>query len=584
MFNKFIQAVCLLFLLQMGGVFAQGINAQSFEEGLNYYKNSEYEKAASVFKQLETPRARLFTGKSLFSMGKYLEARSYLSGIPGNADRNILYESEYTLGLIHFQLKNYGEALNLFYRLSSRMPRTSMVRESRTLYDQILDYLTLGQRKQAFQVADSVQVKYDLIRAAFGKVKFSTANFLLSELKNTVPSHLLEPYDMERLESMASDSLNYAMQIAFGNPLSAPDGITYNIGAALPRFQGDRPEFEASRNLYFGYLMAAERFNSENPGKNAYIRHQSTGSEMDSAGYALTRFAWNYEADAVLGPLFSESASNMSDLAEQYQVPLLAPLANSDSLNTDNPYFFQVNPNFSSHGRKMAEFAIHELGMDTLAVLAERNSLGASSAFAFRKQVEQLGGEVVYFFLENLEAEGYDISEYTKHFTTDSVLVDSLNYQRVDGIYAPFTGQAASTLINLLLVDMEGLNNTVPILGSQEWGVNQIAEDYLEERTIYFSESFYQDVESRRLEDFRARFKERFGMEPNRFSMIGYDTANFLLETLQRVENPALLKNALKEQPMYNGLIGNIHFDGHHVNQEVKIFKISDQGIEPAKY
>lgn len=69
-------------------------------------------------------------------------------------------------------------------------------------------------------------------------------------------------------------------------------------------------------------------------------------------------------------------------------------------------------------------------------------------------------------------------------------------------------------------------------------------------------------------------------MEPNRFAMIGYDVATYLLETLNRIGNPELLKNALKEQPLYEGLISNISFQGTHINQEVKIFRITDKGVQ----
>jgi hypothetical protein len=80
---------------------------------------------------------------------------------------------------------------------------------------------------------------------------------------------------------------------------------------------------------------------------------------------------------------------------------------------------------------------------------------------------------------------------------------------------------------------------------------------------------------------FNKEFKQRFNIEPNRFAMIGYDAASYVLQTLDRVANPELLKNALKRQPEYHGLISNIDFKGSHINQEAKVFKISKEGIQP---
>jgi ABC-type branched-subunit amino acid transport system substrate-binding protein len=261
---------------------------------------------------------------------------------------------------------------------------------------------------------------------------------------------------------------------------------------------------------------------------------------------------------------------------------LVAPLANSDSLNIDNPYVFQANPTFVSHGRKMAEYAVQNLQMDTLAVLAEKNSLGEASAFAFRDRAERLGAKVTYFFVEDLKSKGFDLTEYTKFFTTDSAKIDSLgNYHYLDGIYAPFTGQAASTLAELLLVDMEAKGSNIPVMGSQEWGNFEIPEIQLENQPIYFSESYYMDQKSKRVERFKKMFTQRFDTEPNRFAMIGYDVASYVLETLERVENPSYLKEALKNQPMYEGIISNINFKGSHINQEVKIFELSENGVRP---
>src|SRR5699024_855481 len=114
------------------------------------------------------------------------------------------------------------------------------------------------------------------------------------------------------------------------------------------------------------------------------------------------------------------------------------------------------------------------------------------------------------------------------------------------------------------------------------WGNAQIPEQRLQNRQLYFSESYYINQKSRRAEQFKQRYKERFDMEPNRFAMIGYDIASYVLQTLDRIANPALLKDALKNQPMYEGIINNINFDGTHINQEVKVFEITEDGIRPA--
>lgn len=559
------------------------INAQSFEEGLALYEEGQYAKAVSVFNNIDSPEAILFTGKSYFSMGQYLKAKGFTDRVSNSAPKEIYLEALYTSALSNFQLGQFDKALSKLLVFEGESVKTQLVTDALQFYDDLLNYLTLNQRKEVYQSVTSPKIKYDLIKTALGKVNYSTARLLINEYKETGLTDTLSA-DIDQLEAVVSDSLNYAMQIAFGRQLEAPQGMIYNIGAALPEYNtGDR-NFEISQGLYFGYLLAAEEYNQEHNNKKAFIRYKNTGADTDSSEYVMTDFSWNYNVDAVLGPLFSEPAGEMSRLAEMYQIPMLAPLANSDTLNVDNPYLFQANPTFGSHGKKMARFAVNRLNMDTLAVLAEKNSLGEASAYAFREEAEKNGAKVVHFFVEDLEAEGYEIAEYTKYLTADSLKVDSLDsYHHVDAVYAPFTGQAAPTLMDLLLIDLEATNSDVAVLGSQEWGATPIPEDRLGDRTIYFSESYYINSKSDKVEQFRENYSNRFGIEANRFAMIGYDAASYLLQTLDKIKNPALLKNALSRQPLYEGLISNIRFNGTHVNQEVKIFSLSaENGIQPA--
>ncbi|PAU93825.1 hypothetical protein CK503_09120 [Aliifodinibius salipaludis] len=556
------------------------VHAQSIDEGIEYYQQGDFEQALQIFNDIDTPQGRLFSGKSYYSLGQYLTAKTYLNQVSQEAEDEIYLEAEYTTALVDFQLGLYGDALNRLYELKDQSVKTQLVTNGRQLYNEILGYLTLDQRKSAFQQAKDPEIKYDLIEAAIGSVPLEDARTLYAQL---VQSKIdTTSANMRELSETLSDSVNYATERRYGNQVKAPEGIVYDIGAALPSHSDSGSEFEVARGLHFGYVLAAEEFNQQQANKKAFIRHQNTAANMDSAGHAMTNLAWNYHADVVLGPLFSEPARKMAGLAEQYQIPLIAPLANSDTLNVDNPFVYQANPTFASHGRKMAEYAVQNMKMDTLAVFAEKNSLGEASAFAFRDKAEKLGAKVVHFFVEDLESEGYDLTDYTKFFTTDSAKIDKMkNHHQLDGIYAPFTGQAASTLAELLLVDMEAMGSDIPILGSQEWGNFNIPEIQLENQPVYFSESYYIDEKSERVEQFRKTFKKRFDTEPNRFAMIGYDVASYVLKTLNRIENSAYLKNALKTQPMYKGIISNINFKGSHINQEVKIFEISENGIRP---
>jgi hypothetical protein len=142
-------------------------------------------------------------------------------------------------------------------------------------------------------------------------------------------------------------------------------------------------------------------------------------------------------------------------------------------------------------------------------------------------------------------------------------------------VYAPFTGNIAETLISSLLTNLEAIDIDMTILGSEEWEMVDLQNRNLPDTEIYYTKTFEIDPGNTDIEDFESEFRIRFNMDPNRFAFIGYDAANVVLQTLKRVQNPAYLKEGLKKFNNYRGLITNVSFRNTHINQEVKIKRIS---------
>lgn len=555
---------------------APDLRGQDFERALDLYQQQQYGEAAEIFRTVPTARGRLFAGKSWFAMGAYVKATEMLSRVD-TAAGDIRREAQYTAGLAELQLGDFAGALEKFRSLRGERQATGLSSVAAQSYEELLGYLTVEQRQRAFRDTEVPGIRFDLIRSAMGRVSYPAALRLVESYRRSLPGDSTGGR-LGELRQMTADSVTYANRTSGTPPLRAPEGLIYDIGAALPVFNPGEGAFPVSQGLYYGYLMAVEEFNSNNPRVKAVLRHRNTGDGTDSAAVAMTDFAWNLNTAAVLGPLYSDAAAGMAPLAEEYGITMLAPLANSDSLNFDNPHVYQANPTFASHGRAMARFARRQLQLDTLAVLVERGTSGESSAFSFRDEFERMGGKVSYFFSADLQSEGYEISDYTRYFTADSALIDSLNFRPVEAVYAPFTGQASRTLMELLLIDLNAMNPSIPVLGSPEWGTGGVPAERLNGRSVYFTESWRAGRDSAAAARFSREYSERFGLEPNRFAMIGYDAAGFLLEALGAVQNPALLKNALKHRPAHRGTAGTIRFGGTHVNQHLFIMRLEPGG------
>ncbi len=566
----FMKTHLLSFLLVL--IFSFVTMGQSIQDGKTLFQNGDYECAIRVFNSLDDIEAQLFTAKSHFALGNYYKARNAVKKVLESNSTEFAPEAKFTEALILFQLDDFAGSLESLNDLKNNHRNSFFYSRGLSLYDQQISYLSLDQIKGVFQQTNNAEVLLDVISGALGRINRSKALSLLNTYKSIYSDESISSSDeLIRIEEVLSDSLMYSSKYPFKKYSYAPNGMSYHIGVALPSFDMNSQNYEIPQHLYFGIQMAVEEFNADQPNKKAFIHFAKTNNDSENAEDVLNQLVWERDVDAVIGPLFSEVASSFSDLAEAYEVPVLTPLANSDTLNLANNYFFQANPTFAVQGKKMAQYAVNNLGLDTLAVLADSRSLGAASALAFRHEAERLGAFIQHFFLEDLESNGYDIFEYTENLSKTDTLVPAPGLK---AIYAPFTGAAATTLVRNLITDLEASQSDYILLGSEEWADVDLESIRLNETSIHFSSGFEVSYGETPAEEFASSFRIRFQTEPNRFAFIGYDVAKVILNTLSRVENPAYLKNGLLEISNYQGLTSRFSFEKEHINQFVRIKSI----------
>ncbi len=558
--TKFIS--CLLF----GLFLIQNISAQTIEMGKSLYQQGDYQRAIFVFERVDGLESQLFLGKSHFAERNYLKAINIFSQLKENSPTEWYQDAAYTSALAHFQLKNFDTALEILHHLIHNSSTSAITRSADKTYSDIIGFLTTKQRFDVFKSVSDDEIRLDLLEYAFGRVDYNTASTLLRLFEDSAIE--VNNLRFNRLKTQLADSVSYTSSVRTVNYISAPRGIAYNIGVVLPEFDFDTPEYEIPQHLYYGIQLAVEQFNRENADQKAFITYRSTNTGNASAEAIISEFVFKDGIDVIIGPLFSQVAKEFSNLAEQYEIPMLLPLANADSLDLYNNYVFQLNPAFGAQGKIMAREAL-ELGFDTLGVIAEARSLGAPAARAFRHEAERLGGYVEYYFEENFEELGYDIRDYTQFFTTDTL--DSV--AMVKAIYAPFTGTIAQTLIESLLTDLEAMRSEVAILGSEEWQEVNIEARRLDSTQLYYSRSFHVDTTTMEAREFISEFRIRFQTDPNQFAYIGFDAARIILNQLQFIKNPAYLRDYLRNLTGYRGLSINVDFNGTHVNEAIRVEK-----------
>ena len=547
-----------------------------FNMAMEYYRDAKFDTAAAYFSKIDTPEAQLFEGKSLFAISSYPLAKNRLRQLSRNDDPRLFDEARYTLALCEFQTRQFGKSLDILHNLKSRPAYQNLHRDANTLYQEILGYLTTEQRKSAFLQSENQRVQLDLIR--FGVDNMNRAEAI--QLYDVLHPFFEATIDTNILGALSRRIRNLPTQKSSASQGRAPAGIVYNIGVLLPETESGTGEWQISRSLYNSYLLAAEEFNRAQNGKHIRLHLLETSDTTLTLEAAVARLAWQHHADAIIGPLFSDAAFRIRDLVEYYQIPLIPPLANADTINISNPYLYQVNPTFETRGRAMATFAVNQLKLDTLAVITQINQPVSREAREFRNEAERLGATILHYFSEDFESLAFEVGHITPYLAGSRQHVgryfDDEDFELipVKGVYISVTGGGSEQLIDLILNDLQAFRSTAVILGNEEMAHVELSDARRRYFDIYYSSFFHRNEENREAFNFRNNYESLTGYQPDNFAYLGYDVATFLFRSIDQLGNPAHIKQKLRHRPEFEGVITHIDFRGTHINQYLHFMHI----------
>ncbi len=554
-----------------------------FNLAMEFYRETQFDSAAIYFSKIESPEARLFEGKSLFATSSYPLAKNRLRQLSRSDDPRLFDEARYTLALCEFQTRQFGHSLDILHNLKSRPAYQNLHRDANSLYQQIMGYLTTEQRKSAFMQSENPRVQLDLVR--FGLDNMNRAEAI--QLYGALYPFFEATIDTNILGALNRRIQNLPTQKSSTSQGRAPNGIVYNIGVLLPETETETNEWRVSRSLYNGYLLAAEEFNRAHDDKHIRLHLLETYDTTLTLEAAVARLAWQHHADAIIGPLFSDAAYRIRDIAEYYQIPVIPPLANADTINISNPYLYQINPTFETRGRAMAAFAVNQLKLDTLAVITQSNQPVSREAREFRIEAERLGATILHYFSEDFESLAFEVGHITKYLAGSRRHVEryfddeDFELTPVKGVYISVTGSGSEQLIDLILNDMQAFRSTAVILGNEEMAHVDLSDAIRRYFDIYYSSFFYRDQDNRAVYHFRNNFELLTGYQPDNFALLGYDVATFLYRSINELKNPAHIKQRLRHRPLFEGVITNIDFRGTHINQHLHFMHIERDGTVP---
>ena len=570
-----------------------------FFEALENYRAFNYEAAVELLSDLEDmPEAMLYKGNSLFALSRYSEASDVFRLVRSLPFSDLSQEATYGLAIVHLAQRNYGRGLTLLAELSQTFDPALSERSERMM-ESWIGFLSYKQRMAALEDSESQALQRELIRTGIrihdyeqGRQLINRAQRLrlgrdfVDEMRELHSAIDEERSEAEEVEEQEKSLITY----------SVPEEFSYRIGVVLPQQQRDDDGFEVSRALYYGLVLAVEEHNQNPENTNIeLVLLDLNNEESDSINVnsepqqadlprRIEDLIENSRPDILFGPLFSEDARILADVAHSFEIPVLAPLANTEDLTINNSWFFHANPTFSERGKRMAEIAVHYLGHRKISIMVDNTTVGVEEARAFRRRAIELGAEIPYYISEDFQARRFDLSVFSRYFTSNPSLLnmedDELeifvnSWVESDALYMPVAGSSAPTIIDLMMTQLLALRSNVQVLGSQEFGQTSINRQAARRFNIVYSEVFYRDNESEQVKNFRDDYRTAYGREPDLFSYIGYDNGAFMANVLTLAGNPEQTQKAMQHEP-FQGISQRFNFTDGQINTAILPIHFSD--------
>lgn len=319
-------------------------------------------------------------------------------------------------------------------------------------------------------------------------------------------------------------------------------------GAAAPILVGQVVSLTGTRASYGvctnqGTQLALEEINAAGGvlGRPLAIKNENNQSKIGEPKACIEKLIHSDHVVAVLGEFSSSASLEMAPVAQEAQIPMVSSGSTNPQVTQKGDYIFRVCFIDPFQGAVISKYSL-EKGWKKVAVLTESTSdYSVGLTEAFRRHFTANGGVVV--------AE----RTYAKDDKDFSGVLSALKGAQPDAVFIPgYYGEVA-----LIARQAKQAGLKAQLLGGDGWSSNSLIE--VAGAAIEggcFCNHLITD-------DFRAKFKAKYGEEPDALAALGYDSLKVLADALRRAgsTDAAKVRDALAQTKNFPGATGSITLD-----------------------
>jgi ABC-type branched-subunit amino acid transport system substrate-binding protein len=266
-------------------------------------------------------------------------------------------------------------------------------------------------------------------------------------------------------------------------------------------------------------------------------------------------------AEMILGPLFAQSVSAVSQVARGRGIPVIA-FSTDASVASRGVYLLSFLP--ESDVRRIVEYSASR-GKRSFAALLPDNAYGAVVEAALQQDAPRHGGRIIA--LEKYPLDPNKMADPVRRVAQVA--------NRVDSIFIPDNEDAPRLAASLA---SSGANlKRVQLLGTGLWG-----DDPRIAAAGELDGAWYAAPDPAGFRNFAARYRARFGAEPVRTAALAYDAVALVAALVKTQGQQRFSESVLTNASGFSGIDGIFRFRRDGSNERgLAVMRVTPSGGQP---
>jgi len=250
---------------------------------------------------------------------------------------------------------------------------------------------------------------------------------------------------------------------------------------------------------------------------------------------------------AIIGEVASSRSKAAAPLCQQNKIPMITPASTNPEVTAIGDYIFRVCFIDPFQATVMSKFALQSMKVKKVALLIDqRNAYSTGLAENFRKVFTEMGGEIV-------EEQKYSAGD--KDFKAQ---LTTIKYENPEAIFIP----GYYTDVGLIGIQAREIGLAVPLFGGDGWESEKLTEGKAKDALegCFFSTHVSAEDPNPAVQAFIKKYKERYKIEPDAYSFLGYDAVMLMADAIKRAGSTDgdKIRIELAKTKEFKGVTGNI--------------------------